>query len=122
MKSAFHTIPIWNRKLLLVVGWEEEKVLALISKYQMGGALRTMVKDNDHGKVQGCVYYDEEKGNCILVFPTNKPRLDTIAHECAHIAKFMLIAIGSRAYKDDENFNYLLEYLLNWTRKTLKKL
>lgn len=102
--------------------FDETKVLHLIKLYSLGGALRTMVKKNGVRRAKGLVFYDEEEGHCIVHFPDRRPRVDTIVHEASHIVDYMLKAVGASARKDGEAYAYILEYMMNHIRRTLKEL
>lgn len=120
MKHSFTIIPIWDRRLLLVIGGSKSSLLKLCSQYSMGRGIRNMIHITPpFPKSEGvaCVYYEDKKLNYLVYFPDNKVRNDTIIHETNHIVKHMMKGLG--AQQEIEGHAYSQEWIFNWIRKTL---
>lgn len=120
MKSAYTIIPIWERRLLLVIGGSKKEMLNLCSKNKMGRGIRNMIYTTPpFPKSEGtaCVYYEDKKLNYLVYFPDQKVRNDTIIHETNHIVKHMMKGMG--AQQETEGHAYSQEWIFNWVRKTL---
>lgn len=119
MDHAFHLVPIWNRKLLLIVGFEKEELLSLISLHKLGNEIRrSIIVHEPTNGMYGCVYFSDRNGACLIYFPHKKVRTDTIIHETNHITRHMLKSLG--AVGGREPHAYLQEYLYHWIKQQLK--
>ena len=110
-------IPIWEKKLLIVT--YPTNVLKAAKDSKMARELISQVREGPPEKSwQGCLYFDDKRGQSILWFPNNKPRTDTIIHETNHLVKFLMEFIG--AEKEFEAHAYTQEWLYNTIKKILR--
>ena len=122
MRSFKLTVNPFQRKLLLVVGGDKDKILKAISKHRMGRELRSAVsQDPPDPTEEACVYTDDKYGRFLLYFPKwgNKDCMSTLTHECHHIVKDIMTHIGENKAK--ETPAYLQEWLIKELKKLLQK-
>lgn len=108
-------IPIWNRKLLIVV--EPSNVPRAIKTHKLGRRLMAQIKNDP--PVKNCcamIWMCDYTGRYILYFP-KKPTLATIVHETNHIVKHMMKYIC--AQQEKEAHAYTQDYLFKEIRDFL---